>query len=144
MKSIGLAIALLGYPLLMSSCGKAEAQSVPRPELTLRVQVVEEKDADGVASASCPPGYRVTGGGCSCAQATQAVFSAMPGTTGTFYLCGCTPPPSGDGSVTARAVCLGGEGYNADLEIRARAEGAAMREHLLQQRRLAAHSQAPR
>lgn len=87
-------IALPG--ILAASCGgdpKTEAQE-KRP--------ISTTTGLGVARASCPPDFVLTGGGCKCTDAGSLIKSSLPLNNG--WQCECTQ----NGTVQAYAVCASG------------------------------------
>lgn len=83
--------------IVLSGCG--ESGSTADAVTTVSTLTLKSTDASGVASADCPTGSAITGGGCHCSGA-GAIFGSAP--AGNSYICGCV-----SGTVDAYAICGG-------------------------------------
>lgn len=86
----GLALMLLGA----ASCGKAEA-ALP----SFRTLTIQASSLDGVATANCPAGTVLTGGGCVCQLKVVGTYPAP--NSPASWLCACE---RGDEAL-AYAIC---------------------------------------
>lgn len=91
----------------------------PRPRVSMQLRrVYASVSTEPTATARCPAGSLLVGGGCRCGSLSHYVQSAEVRPNEQEYRCVCfTPTPPASTVVMAQAICLSVDGDNASVNL---------------------------